>query len=398
MGGYAVSISDALTESAKRNPEAVQFVAACDPAADSTLKWRADELTGRGVRVLTSMDDLLRLDIDAVWLPVPIDLHRPFAEKAFKAGKAVMCEKPPAGCVQDLDAMARAAADAKLPLLFGYQDIYDGAMLKLKRLLLAGEIGKVKSATVVACWPREAAYYGRNNWAGKLKRGETWVLDSPIMNALAHPVNLTLFLLGATEATAAIPASVEGELYRVNPIENFDTVSVRATLEGGATLTVVLTHACEKTFGPDITIVGETGRASVVNGETTIVHNAKPNEPTQFRRDKGFRTDMARRASQYFRGEPNADVAVATPQIVRSHLILVNGLSEATPVRTISGDVVDVIGVEKGDLRVIRGIEQLVRQCEAENKLFSEVGAPWAGKPGSRDVRSYTAFTSPKQA
>ena len=35
---------------------------------------------------------------------------------------------------------------------------------------LAGEIGKVKSATVAACWPREAAYYGRNNWAGKLKR------------------------------------------------------------------------------------------------------------------------------------------------------------------------------------------------------------------------------------
>jgi predicted dehydrogenase len=397
MGGFAVSVTDALIECAKRSPDVVQLVAACDPAL-SSMQSRAGVLQSHGVQVLDSMDALLKLDIDAVWLPVPIDLHRPFAEAAFRAGKAVMCEKPPAGCVQDLDAMTSAARAANLPLLFGYQDLYDSAMLKLKRLLLSGVIGQVTSATVAACWPRDDVYYARNTWAGKLKRSDTWVMDSPIMNALAHPVNLSLFLLGATESSAANPVSVEGELYRVNPIENFDTVSVRGSLEGGSTLTVILTHACKDVFGPEVTIHGELGKVSII--ERDVVLTKKDGSPgTRFQRDAGYRVDLAKRAAQYFRGEPNDQIGVATPEIVRSHLLLCNGLSESTPVRTLSRDAVAQVKSERGTLSIIRDVEQYVRACEAQGKLFSEVGAPWVtAAQAPFPLKDYRSFAGPAQA
>ena len=66
------------------------------------------ELKALGVQTARTFEQLLELDIDAVWLPLPIDLHRPFTETALAAGKAVMCEKPAAGSVDDVDAMIAA--------------------------------------------------------------------------------------------------------------------------------------------------------------------------------------------------------------------------------------------------------------------------------------------------
>ena len=115
-------------------------------------------------------------------------------EQALAAGKFVLCEKPVAGAIDDLLAMQAAEKRAGRPsVLIGYQDMYDPAAWQAKKLLLDGLIGKLHRASLVGCWPRSDKYFNRSAWPGKIRIGNTWVLDSPANNALAHYVNLSLF-------------------------------------------------------------------------------------------------------------------------------------------------------------------------------------------------------------
>jgi len=113
-------------------------------------------------------------------------LHDPPVKLA--AGKAVMCEKPPAGSVDDLDAMIAARNREKLPCAVAYQDIDHPATFLLKQRILAGSIGKLRSPSVMACWPRDDKYYGRNTWAGRIRCGAIGVMDSPAINGDSEAV------------------------------------------------------------------------------------------------------------------------------------------------------------------------------------------------------------------
>src|SRR4051812_59806 len=222
LGGYAGFICDRIFDETKSDQPAVTFVAACDPALER-FGARVRDLKARGVEVVRTFDQLLATDIEALWLPLPIDLHRSFTEAALAAGKAVMCEKPAAGSVDDVDAMIAARDRANLSVVIGFQDIYQPAVAKLKHRLISGELGQATSATVIGCWPRSERYFGRNDWAGRFKRDGRWVMDSPATNALAHFINLAMFLLGDTTSTSASATHMAAELYRANRIENFDT-------------------------------------------------------------------------------------------------------------------------------------------------------------------------------
>jgi len=259
MGGFAGTIANlALNSGANVNPP-VTLAAVCDPNPTGH-DGRDVELAEAGVKVHDTYEALLaHPGVEAAWLPVPIDLHRPFTEQALAAGKPVMVEKPVAGCVDDLDAMIAVRDKAGLPVAVGFHDVYDRNTMPLKRRFLAGEFGKLQRATLWACWPRQDKYFGRSTWAGRYKRNGVWVVDSPANNALAHYINIALFLLGPTEWESANPEHVQAELYRCAEIENYDTIAMRLTVEGGASLLVLLTHACEQTRHPSIHFQGEQG-------------------------------------------------------------------------------------------------------------------------------------------
>src|SRR6185369_5530632 len=155
---------------------------------------RVAKLQAHGIEVVSDYAQLLDTpDVDIVWLPLPIDLHRKYTEMTLDAGKAVLCEKPAAGCVEDVDAMIAARDRTKLPVAIGYQDVYQPAVQELKRRIIRGEFGVVLSASVLGCGPRSQEYYTRNDWAGKIQRGGSWVLDSPANNAMSHYLHLAMF-------------------------------------------------------------------------------------------------------------------------------------------------------------------------------------------------------------
>src|SRR5690242_2847695 len=123
LGGYAAFVCDRLLDESRNATPAAQLLAVFDPHL-SQFRNRVGSLKSHGVHALESLDALLSADIDALWLPIPIDLHRPYTEAALAAGKAVLCEKPAAGCVDDVDAMIAARDRARLPVAVGFQDAY----------------------------------------------------------------------------------------------------------------------------------------------------------------------------------------------------------------------------------------------------------------------------------
>jgi predicted dehydrogenase len=391
MGGYASAIAERLLSAQALADAPVRLVAACDPAV-ANMPERAAKLTGAGVAVSDSFDALLaRRDIEVVWLPLPIQLHLPFTERALAAGKHVVCEKPAAGTVQDVDAMiaARDRADGRLCLI-GFQDVYQPAVLALKRELLSGELGRPVRASVIGCWPRPKSYFRRNNWAGKLKIGDTWVLDSPVNNAMAHYVHVTQFLLGAAEDQGAAPESVEAELYRANDIENYDTCTIRATLSTGVPFTVAMTHACATKHDPVIVI--ETDRTTMsFQHPDRIVYGTGAGART-VPLLTGVPWHVLGMVARRVRGDATAQVG--TLEMARAHTLLVNLASAATPVVPVKGEERTID--EDDPIVVIDGIESVLRECATAGKLLHETGLVSWSRPGKRiDAKGYARFTGP---
>src|SRR5688572_8632804 len=96
-GGFAASVTDLILSTGAQVQPAVNLVAVAEPD-QKTHAERLAMLRQRGIAIYTSIDEVLaRPEVEAVWLPLPIGLHRSFTERALAAGKAVICEKPVAG-------------------------------------------------------------------------------------------------------------------------------------------------------------------------------------------------------------------------------------------------------------------------------------------------------------
>jgi predicted dehydrogenase len=163
--------------------------------------------------------------------------------------------------MSDAEAIVEAAAQARRFVAVGFQDVYAPDAQRMKRELVGGAVGRIRSVRFLGLWPRPPSYFTRNAWAGRLEAEGAAVLDSPLNNAFAHFVNLALFFAGPAFAQAAEATDVEAVLWRTNDIESFDTGVVRARTDAGAELWFGASHAAERTREPEIVIEGEEGRA-----------------------------------------------------------------------------------------------------------------------------------------
>jgi UDP-2-acetamido-3-amino-2,3-dideoxy-glucuronate N-acetyltransferase len=151
------------------------LTAVCDPAPASL---QAIATAYPGVAVVSALDDLLD-QVDAVVIGAPAELHAQLALCALDAGKHVFVEKPFTLSVADGEMVAAAAAAAKLQVFVGHLLIYHPAVRALRRLVAAGEIGRL--------WHVRS----RRVSLGKLRNRESvWWSFAP------HDISLMLALLG----------------------------------------------------------------------------------------------------------------------------------------------------------------------------------------------------------
>lgn len=365
----------------------VRLRAVCEPNTQPNAETLA-ELRAAGVRTVRQLPEILNLPVQLLWMPVPIPLHRPFVEQALAAGKWVLCEKPAAGCIQHVDAMIAARDRHRGNVAIAYQDIHDLGVPALKRRLLDGAIGHIQDITTICCLPRDSLYYSRNNWAGKLKSGDTWVLDSPCMNAMAHFINLPLFLLGDELHVSARPLAVEAELYRARSIESADTCCLRAHLPGGTRFTAYLTHACPRRVGPRMVIHGTAGRLDLTSAQAAF-HMPDGTCQVIERRRKASHSMSA--VIERWTGQ-SADRLVCSLEIARMQVLMVNAAFDATPIHDIDSRHVRIYRDGLAIQPCIDGIEALLQRCAEDRIMLHQAGAEWTQPAGRIDLDGYTAF------
>jgi len=83
-------------------------------------------------------------EIDAVYIPLPNHLHAEWTIRAARAGKHVLCEKPLALSVDEVDAMAAAAREAGVVLAEAFMYRHHPQTLKAKEILDSGAIGGLR--------------------------------------------------------------------------------------------------------------------------------------------------------------------------------------------------------------------------------------------------------------
>ena len=81
--------------------------------------------------------------VQVVYVITPNVLHRPFVERAARAGKNVMCEKPFATNSADCRAMINACKAANVKLMVAYRAQYEPYNLEAIRVCRSGELGKM---------------------------------------------------------------------------------------------------------------------------------------------------------------------------------------------------------------------------------------------------------------
>jgi predicted dehydrogenase len=250
-------------------------------------------------------------------------------------------------------------------------------MLALKSDILAGRFGQPVRLKAAILWPRRRSYYQRSHWAGKIRTADgAWVLDSPLNNATAHYLHNMLFLLGESTAASALPEFLEGELYRANPIENYDTAAVRANLPGGAELLFLTAHPVDQQCGPllryefehaTIEYPGEDGalRAIFKGGR-----GHSYGSPDVENGSKLWQTVEAVRS-----GVPlTCDLRTALPQLICAAAI------QQAPIHAFPQDSVKTQGDEEDPLTFVRGLYSSLLECYTADRLPSDPpAASWAG-------------------
>ncbi|MCF6240273.1 MAG: Gfo/Idh/MocA family oxidoreductase [Bacteroidales bacterium] len=94
----------------------------------------------------TSYEALLRnKDIQAVYIPLPNHLHVEWTIKALKAGKHVLCEKPMALSVADVQKIIKVAKEAGLKVSEAFMVKTHPQWIKAKQLIDERKIGTLKT-------------------------------------------------------------------------------------------------------------------------------------------------------------------------------------------------------------------------------------------------------------
>ncbi len=380
LGGYGSHYVDAALDTSQEI--GIELAGVVDPSPDRISRY--PEIRDRCGDSHESLELFFATgSADLVVIAAPIQFHAPFSITALSHGATVLCEKPAAGSIQDAIRMAEAASAAAGELMIGFQWSFSTTVNEIRSRVATGEFGECRRVRVLGLWPRSAEYYQRNNWAGRQQASDgRWILDSPLNNALAHYVHNPLYVLGQH------PHTVTAELYRVNPIETFDTVALQSTLSAGTELTFCASHAVPGQVNPVITYEFEhhtiTGRHP---GEFSIRHpdgsverlaSAKVSEAIKL----GYAAAVAR-------GERSA-VSTIDQSLDQLRVVAGAHLSHH-PVELPAADVRTT-----GSLRWGEGVAEALALSFATGRLPSELDtADWATRGAEIDVSHLDTFDGP---
>jgi 1,5-anhydro-D-fructose reductase (1,5-anhydro-D-mannitol-forming) len=226
---------------------------------------------------------LADLNVDAVFISTPNNLHGPHTLAALQAGKHVLCEKPMAVSVDEAREMVLTAREAGRQLGLGFHLRHHQLLVEARRRVADGDVGAILYATAqfnLTSSPPPRMNIPHAPW----KRDPTAMGGAAaLMGMGVHLIDVLRFLLGQEiVSVSAFAVDYRPEL----PLETFAQVMLE--FDGGAQGHLVYGGRFPLSKN-DIVLYGASGRIvaeSVVDVRTMgSLHVSVPEGPTGLRTD-----------------------------------------------------------------------------------------------------------------
>lgn len=201
--------------------DGVKLVAVCGQNAEKTALLAQ----AAGAAAYQDRNDFFNhRPMDAVLIGSPSGLHAFHGISAARRGLHVLVEKPIDITVERTDALIAVCEESHVKLGVFFQDRAAGDIVKLKKVIDRGLLGKRILMSASVRWYRPPEYYSASRWRGTRK------LDGggALMNQGIHTVDLMLWLFGDV-------SRVWGKtITALHQIEVEDTVVASFEFESGA--------------------------------------------------------------------------------------------------------------------------------------------------------------------
>lgn len=223
--------------------------------------------------------------IDAVSIVTPTFTHSNIAIEALKAGKQVLCEKPPAMNVSETEAMVNAAQETGNLLMFAFVLRFNQPTKLMKEQIDSGSMGEILHAEVV----RLRRYQVVGGWfMDKAKSGGGPLIDSGI-----HQIDEAMYLMGYPKVKQVVGFATntnndligrikgaDGGAVWTSADTNFDNCTIESmasgyvTLDNGASLYVKVGYiAYAVSHGVSVELIGTNGGVKIENDQITMLSN-----------------------------------------------------------------------------------------------------------------------------
>jgi predicted dehydrogenase len=331
-----------------------------------------DPPIGDGVALFTDHRELLATTApDVVVICTPPHTHLPLALDALDAGCDLLLEKPPVASLAAHRTLAAQLNATGRSCQVGFQALGSQAWARFRAAVAGGPATEISA---LASWQRDDAYYRRSQWAGRRAVDGRPVIDGSLVNPLAHAVMQAL--ASASAAGSGRPRQLAVERYRTRPIEVDDTAFARVTFDRGLQVTIAVTLAGEEFIPGQIDAVLPTGPATL---EYPTDRLALPGDPSPV--PVPGRADLLTNLLDH----RDTGVPLLVPlELTRDFTAVLEALTE--PDIPAPHLIDDKYLDRAGPIRVIRGVNALVRQVAQSGSLPSELGVTWAATPHVRRV------------
>ena len=351
-----------------------------DPAASRAPQY--EKVCARNIPIYNDLDAFYREhEAELCSIASPIAYHTRQTVCAMRHGSHVLCEKPLSGEWRDAALLTALSEETGKFVMTGYQWSYNRAVLALKKDILAGKYGKPKRLKTVILWPRVQSYFRRGSgWAGtRYAPDGTKVFDSIANNAAAHYLHNMFFVTGDALDTARRPVSVDCELFRVNPIENFDTSVIRCRFADGAEALFYASHTVAKNRNPRFCYEFEKGTVTYDADapEKSIIGVFSDGTTVSYGNPYADDMEKIRIAIANVRCAPAERNLVCTPKTAEIHAQCIEAVSRAEIV-TLPETLVEKLpyGADGGDvLYTVKGLGEALDACYDDGCMLSEGAA-----------------------
>lgn len=191
---------------ARRNQLVAVASRSLEKAQEYAREWKIPNAHGSYEALL---DDP---NIDAVYIPLPNNLHVEWVLKAAAAGKHVLCEKPLALSVQEVDEIISAARAHNVHVAEAFQYRHHARTLKVKELIDNAQIGDLRY--IQGSFSYTLNRPGDIRWIPELGGGSLWDVG-------CYPLSYAMLAAGAApvevmgwqkKAASGVDASFVGQL------------------------------------------------------------------------------------------------------------------------------------------------------------------------------------------